>query len=77
MYYKDGWNATIDEKSTPILKVDYALRGLKIPAGNHQIEFKFEPQVVKTGSLITLISFIGMILLIIGGVYFERKNSKF
>ena len=77
MYYKDGWNATIDGKSATILKVDYALRGMKIPAGNHQIEFKFEPQVVKTGSLITLISFIGMILLIIGGVYLERKNTKF
>jgi hypothetical protein len=77
MYYKEGWNATIDGKSTPILKVDYALRGINIPAGNHQIEFKFEPQVIKTGSLITLISFIGMILLIVGGIYFERKNIKF
>ena len=41
----------------------------------HTIEFKFEPQVVKTGSTIALISSIGMLLLIGAGVYFERKKK--
>lgn len=76
MYYKNGWNATIDGKSENILRVDYALRGLNIPAGKHTIEFKFEPQVVKTGSTIALVSSIGMLLLLIGGVYFENKKKK-
>lgn len=75
MYYKNGWIATIDGKEAPILKVNYALRGLNIPAGNHKIEFKFEPQVVKTGSTIALISFIGMMLLLVGGIYLGRKNK--
>lgn len=75
MYYKNGWIASIDGKETPIYKVDYALRGINIPAGNHKIEFKFEPQVVKTGSTIVLISTIGMILVIIGGIYFEKKKK--
>jgi LPXTG-motif cell wall-anchored protein len=48
----------------------------EIPKGKHTIEFKFEPQVVKTGSTIALFSSIGMFLLIIGGVYFERKKKK-
>ena len=76
MYYKDGWNAYIDGKKLDYLKVDFALRGLNIPKGKHTIAFKFEPQVVKTGSTITLISSIGMLLLLIGGVYFERKRIK-
>ena len=76
MYYKNGWNATIDGKSENILRVDYALRGLNIPAGKHTIEFKFEPQVVKTGSTIALVSSIGMLLLLIGGIYFENKKKK-
>jgi uncharacterized membrane protein YfhO len=74
MYYKDGWNATIDGKKSDYIKVDYTLRGMTIPAGNHTIEFKFEPQVVKTGSTIALISSIGMFLLLIGGIYYERKK---
>ena len=76
MYYKNGWNATIDGKSENILRVDYALRGLNIPAGKHTIEFKFEPQVVKTGSTIALVSSIGMLLLLVGGIYFENKKQK-
>ena len=76
MYYKNGWNATIDGKKTDILKVDFALRGLAIPAGKHTIEFKFNPQVVKTGSVITLVSSIGMLLLLVGGIYFNRKKKE-
>jgi uncharacterized membrane protein YfhO len=76
IYYKDGWKATIDGKEASIYRVNYTLRGLEIPKGKHTIEFKFEPEVVKTGSTIALFSSIGMILLIIGGVYFERKKKK-
>lgn len=75
MYYKNGWNAYVDGKATNHFKVDYALRGMLIPAGSHVIEFKFEPQVVKTGSTIALISSLGMLLLLVGGIYFENKKQ--
>ncbi|MFE3848838.1 YfhO family protein [Flavobacterium sp. LB3P45] len=75
MYYGKGWNASIDGKKIDHIRVDYVLRGLQIPAGKHLVEFKFEPQVIKTGSTITLISSIGMLLLLIGGIYFERKKK--
>jgi hypothetical protein len=74
-YYKNGWNATIDGKEAKIYQVNYVLRGLQIPAGKHTIEFKFEPQVVKTGSTIALFSAIGMLLLIAAGIYFGNKNK--
>ena len=74
MYYKNGWNAYIDGKPVNHDRVNYALRGLRIPAGKHNIDFKFEPQVVKTGSTIALISFVVMFLLIGGGVYLNRKK---
>lgn len=76
MYYAEGWNATIDGKVASHFRADYVLRAMEIPAGNHTIEFKFEPQVVKTGSTIALISFILMILLLGGAIYFEQKKAK-
>jgi hypothetical protein len=75
MYYKNGWNAYIDGNKVDHFQADYVLRALPIPAGKHSIEFKFEPQVVQTGSTITLISSIGIVLLLIGGIYLERKKS--
>ena len=74
IYYGKGWNAFIDGKKVDHIRVDYVLRGLQIPAGKHSIEFKFEPEVIKTGSTITLISAAGMLLLLVGGIYFERKK---
>jgi hypothetical protein len=76
MYYADGWNATIDGESASHFRADYALRAMKIPAGKHSIEFKFEPQVVKTGSTIALISFILMILLLGIAIYMEQKKAN-
>lgn len=76
MYYKNGWTATIDGKESPIYNVNYVLRGLQVPAGKHTIEFKFDPEVIKTGSTIALMSSIGMILLVIGSLYFENKKNK-
>ena len=77
IYYEKGWNAYIDGKLTDHFLVDYVLRAMEVPAGKHTLEFKFEPQVVKTGSMITLISFIGMLLFLGGGIYFERKKGFF
>ena len=76
MYYGKGWNAYIDGKSVAHMRADYVLRGLQIPAGKHNIEFKFEPQVIKTGGMITLISSILMLVALVGGIYFKRKRFK-
>ncbi|MBC7439326.1 MAG: YfhO family protein, partial [Flavobacterium sp.] len=77
IYYPKGWNVYVDGKPNSHFRVDYVLRGMKIPAGKHNIEFKFEPQVIKTGSTIALISFILMLLLLIGGIYFKNKENQF
>ncbi|KIA86306.1 YfhO family protein [Flavobacterium sp. AED] len=76
IYYGKGWNAYIDGKVTPHIRVDYTLRALVVPAGKHAVEFKFEPQVIKTGSIIALFSSIGMLLLLIGGIYFEQRRKQ-
>ncbi len=76
IYYPKGWNVSIDGKRASHFRADYVLRAMKIPAGKHTIEFKFEPQVVKTGGTIALVSTIIMLLLLIAGIYFENKKNR-
>ncbi|SDB40036.1 membrane protein YfhO [Flavobacteriaceae bacterium MAR_2010_188] len=76
IYYPNGWISTIDGKEVPHYRVDYVLRGLDLPAGSHTIEFRFDPEVVKTGGSIALASSIIFGLLLIGGLYFEFKKEK-
>lgn len=75
MYYKNGWNAYVNGKLTEHNRVNYALRGLLLPAGKNSIEFKFEPQVVQTGSMISLFSCLGILLLFGLGIYLENKKK--
>lgn len=74
-YYAQGWNAYLDGKMMPHLRVNYILRGLQIPSGNHVIEFKFEPQVIETGSTITMLSSVTLLLLLISGLFFEFRKK--
>jgi len=56
--------------------VDYVLRGMSVPAGDHTIEFRFEPHSYALGNTITLItSLIGFLLLIVAA-FDVRKKSK-
>ncbi len=74
-YYGQGWQAYLDGEKMNHVRVNYVLRGMEVPAGSHTIEFKFEPQVVKTGSSIALGSSILLGLLVIGGLFYQFKRK--
>ncbi len=76
VYYPNGWKAFIDGKETKIIKVNYLLRGLSIPAGEHNIEFRFEPASYETGSMITMVSGIISILVLLYGVFILWKKNR-
>lgn len=76
MYYPKGWNATIDGEVAKIYPVNYVLRGLRVPAGNHRIEFVFQPTVIQDGGRIQLLSLAVTICLLMMGWYF-RYAKKF
>jgi uncharacterized membrane protein YfhO len=76
IFYKEGWSAYIDGELTPHFRVNYVLRGMKIPAGNHKIEFKFEPKVIQQGKTFSLISYALLVLIFVGWFFYEHKRLK-
>ncbi len=74
IYYNKGWNAYIDGKLTPHIRVNYTLRGMIVPEGKHTIEFKFLPKSYYTGEKIALVGSILLILAFLGIVGREIKG---
>lgn len=76
VYYPEGWKATIDGKEVPILKVNYLLRAIELPDGNHKIEMTFDIPKYHTLNKVALIGSIILIFTVIGAVYFEFRRRK-
>jgi hypothetical protein len=75
VYYPNGWNVYIDGEPAEHFRANWILRAMVVPAGNHTIEFKFEPAIYNTGEAISYASSILLLLLVVGyGIILIRKN---
>ena len=76
IYYPAGWIAELNGEEIPIYKTNYFVRGMEIPAGEHQLELRFEPQSRKTGLALSWTSLFAQLLM--GGfwVFIWVKNRQ-
>jgi hypothetical protein len=75
MHYPEGWNAWIDGEEVEYFRANYALRGLWVPAGEHDIEFVFEPSSYSTGSVLSIIGSI-LVFLFVGSLAYLDSRKK-
>lgn len=79
IFYEKGWNAYLDGKPVPHARANWILRTMRIPAGKHTIEFKFEPRVIKTGEPVAIAASVLVLLLGAGALFFyfrKKENLK-
>lgn len=70
--YYPGWRVFIDENEGELLKVNYVLKGVVVPAGEHTVRFIYDPLSFKIGTAISLIA-----LVVLGGLFvYETKNRR-
>lgn len=76
IYYPENWKAYVDGKETPVYCVNYVLRGIKIPAGKHKIEFKYKDPTIESGEKINIAGGILLGLVLIGSVVVIFREKK-
>lgn len=75
IYYPAGWKSYIDGKESKYFRTNFLLRGIIVPAGDHEIKFVFEPASYITGNKISLASSV-LLILLIAGYFFYGKFLK-
>jgi len=76
IFYDLGWQAYIDNKPIGHFRADYVLRGLKIPAGNHKVEFKYSLNSFNIASIVSPVAVILMLLLFVLALYKDYFKSS-
>jgi hypothetical protein len=76
IYYDKGWDAYVDGKKADYVRTDYCLRGMAIPAGDHTVEFRFEPHSYKVGMMMTTWFNLFIYLLLIAGLVMEWRKRN-
>ena len=77
--YYPGWQCTIDGEPADILRADYVLRAVVIPAGKHKIEFRFDPKSLHTTEAIAntaLIMLLVLFLALTGWEIYRRRKAR-
>ena len=64
--YYPGWRASIDGRKTVVEPVDFALSGVALPAGMHEVRFFFEPEIFRIGVILSLVSTLAVAVMLIG-----------
>jgi hypothetical protein len=76
MYYAPGWNAYVDGKKMPHFRADFVLRAMIVPAGDHKLEFRFEPRSYYTGQKVSMAASLVVILLFLGALVYPLIKKK-
>ena len=70
------WTATVDGKAVELGRVNYVLRALNVDKGHHTVVLTFDPKSVKNTETLAYLSYGVLLLVVLLGVYFKRKEDK-
>ena len=80
VFFPWGWEATVDGTPAEIGRVDYLLRAIRIPAGEHTVEMRFDPRSLSVtdnvAKVAVILIYIALAAVIVIGVVRLRRKSE-
>ncbi len=74
--YYPGWEATIDGQKVDVIRANYILRALTVPAGSHTIEFTFRPKPYIVGNKVTAASSWVVLIILLGSLGLSLRKEQ-
>ena len=71
-----GWTATVDGEPAELGRVDYVLRALNVKPGRHEVVLSFFPKSVNTTETMAYISYVILLLVVLGAAFMEYRRRK-
>jgi hypothetical protein len=71
-----GWNATIDGTATSVATADGIFRAITVPAGTHEIVFRFDPPIVAKGWIVAGVSLLALLVILAAGVFQWHRTRR-
>ena len=75
MYYP-GWQAFIDGEKTQIFQANYLFQAIQVPAGSHEVVFKFRPLSFFIGAIVSLLTLLGIFAILLINLINPKKVTR-
>jgi hypothetical protein len=73
--YYPGWTARLDGREAEIMRANFVLRAVEIPAGEHVLEMEFSGGSYAVGRTIALVGWSAMLLLLVASLFVDRRRA--
>ncbi len=74
--FHDGWRASVDGKSTPVLRLYGDFMGCVVDSGNHEVEFVFRPRSLRVGALLSAAGCVLALVLFLAHAFMPRRERE-
>jgi hypothetical protein len=75
VYYKD-WRALVDGRPAEMLSANHVLRAVALPAGTHDVVFRYDASLVRKGATVSITTFALTLLACAGATLLRRKGTR-
>jgi hypothetical protein len=72
----EGWQASIDDTTVPILRTNHAVRGVVVPEGKSTIVFRYEPASLARGVQLLTLGVAIIVFWLAAGWWLRRRTRK-
>ena len=71
-----GWHAFIDKDQTTIAPVNTSFMAIQVPAGDHEIIFRYRPQTIINAWYVSIFSFVLLVIIYLFLFFSKQRSTK-